>query len=223
MTTDGTTDAGTGAGTNTGADGGQDAGQEHGGELKGNSLMTKPGGEGGEPADGGQDAGKEQNKAKDDPADKVPDKPEGYELKFAEGTQVDQALLADFQKEAHALGIKPTQAQKLASMYEAHVAKAGEAAAAEQRRVVEEAKKGWEAEIEKLPTFTQDRAHIQSALRQYGDQELYELLDQTNLGSHPKMWAFMAKIGKELAEPGFHGKGGDKKEAPLATRLWPNM
>jgi hypothetical protein len=213
---------------------GQDAGEEQGqeqGELQGTSLLTKPD----DPADakdgkGGTkpDAGKEQKEAakpgKDDPADKVPDKPEGYALKFAKDTQVDKELLGSFQKEAHALGIKPSQAQKLASLYEAHAAKAGERMQAEQRKVLETAKTQWEAEIEKSPNFAQEREHARATLRQFGDKELYDLLDQTNLGSHPKMWAFLAKVGKALAEPGFHGKGGKaKEEASLASRMWPNM
>jgi hypothetical protein len=194
--------------------------QEQGDEFQGNSLLTKPDGEDAKHPDG-QDAGKEQ--IKDNPADTVPDKPEGYGLKFAEGTQIDKDLLDGFQKEAHALGIKPSQAQKLASLYEAHAAKAGERMQAEQQKVMDTAKAQWEAQIQNSPNFIQERDHARTALRQYGDSELYNLLDQTNLGSHPKMWAFLAKVGKALAEPGFHGNGGGTEEASLAKRMWPNM
>lgn len=229
--TNGGQDAGTGGGQEQGAGGAASA--ESSGEFKGNSLMTK--GEGGESGkDGGQgsgqDAGKEagkegdseQGKGSDDPAAKVPDKPENYELKFAEGTQVDTELLGSFQKAAHELGIPQGQAQKLAEMYEAHAAKAGERAVEAQQKALDEARTKWEGEIEKSPTFTQDREHIRSALRQYGDQELYDLLDQTNLGSHPKMWAFMANVGKALAEPGFHGSNAGK-ERTAADVLYPNQ
>lgn len=221
------TPGGEGAGTDGGnADNGN---QEQGGELQGNSLMTKGEGEnGGQDADKapGKEQGKEgdkgQDKGADDPAAKVPDKPDGYALKFAEGTRVDSEMLAGFQKTAHELGISQGKAQKLAEMYEAHAAKAGERAVAERQKVIDAATAEWEAEIAKSPTFTQDREHIRSALRQYGDQELYELLDQTNLGSHPKMWAFMAKVGKALAEPGFHGKNSGK-ERTAADVLYPNQ
>ena len=221
------TPGGEGAGTDGGnADNGN---QEQGNELKGNSLMTKGEGEnGGQDADKapGKEQGKEgdkgQDKGADDPAAKVPDKPDGYALKFTEGTRVDSEMLAGFQKTAHELGISQGKAQKLAEMYEAHAAKAGERAVAERQKVIDAATAEWEAEIAKSPTFTQDREHIRSALRQYGDQELYEILDQTNLGSHPKMWAFMAKVGKALAEPGFHGKNSGK-ERTAADVLYPNQ
>jgi hypothetical protein len=214
----------------TGAEAGQDGGTEEGGEFQGNSLLTKPddptdakdGKGGAKPGDGKEP--RAAKPGKDDPSDKVPDKPEGYVLKFAEGVQPDKELLGNFQKEAHAMGIKPSQAQKLADMYAGHAAKAGERMQAEQHKALDAAKVKWEAEIEKSPNFTQERDHARAALRQYGDKELYDLLDQTNLGSHPKMWAFLAKVGKALAEPGFHGKGGAAKgEASLASRMWPNM
>ncbi len=219
-----------GEGANTDGGNASDNGnQEQGSELKGNSLMTKGEGEnGGQDADKapGKEQGKEgdkgQDKGADDPAAKVPDKPDGYALKFTEGTRVDSEMLAGFQKTAHELGISQGKAQKLAEMYEAHAAKAGERAVAERQKAIDAATAEWEAEIAKSPTFTQDREHIRSALRQYGDQELYELLDQTNLGSHPKMWAFMAKVGKALAEPGFHGKNSGK-ERTAADVLYPNQ
>ena len=206
----------------------QDAGKEQVGELNGNSLLTKPDGKEADKGDDGQDKtkdkpGQEQDKTKDDPADKVPDKPEGYALKFAENTQVDKELLGNFQKEAHALGIKPSQAQKLASMYEAHAAKAGEMMQAEQQKVMETAKAQWEEEIQKSPTFAQERDHARSALRQYGDKELYDLMDQTNLGSHPKMWSFLAKVGKALAEPGFKGDSTGNGQKTAADVLYPNQ
>lgn len=234
-------------GQESGTDGGfsseQSAGgQEQGGggaasaNLKGNSLMTKPEGEGpdNEADKGGQESGTDKkggtdeqkdgqkDKGADDPAAKVPDKPEGYELKFSEETQVDTELLSSFRCAAHELGIPQGQAQKLAEMYEAHAAKAGERAVEAQQKAMDEARAKWEGEIEKSPSFVQDREHIRSALRQYGDQELYDLLNQTNLGSHPKMWSFMAKVGKALAEPGFHGKNSGKDRS-AADVLYPNQ
>ena len=207
-----------------------EAGQETGGEFSGNSILTKPDAEPGKEDASQPGAGKDsQNKepdaepGKEDPAEKVPDKPEGYAFKFAEGTQVDQELLTGFQKAAHELGISQGKAQKLAEMYEAHAAKAGERVRTEQQKAIESAKTQWEAEIEKSPTFTQDREYARSALRQYGDTELYALLDQTNLGSHPKMWAFLAKIGKTLAEPGFKGETAGRAEKTAAEIMYPNQ
>lgn len=178
----------------------------------------------GQPAADKADAGKagDPDKAKDDPANAVPDKPEGYELTFAKATQVDTGLLDTFKATAKDLGLTRAQAQKLGSMYEAHIDKAAADFQAAQTKALLDARKGWEAEIKKSPDFDKELAQIQSALRQFGDKELYDLLDQTNLGSHPKMWAFMAKVGKALAEPGFHGTGaGQAKSA--AQVLYPGM
>lgn len=159
---------------------------------------------------------------KDDPAAQVPDKPEGYDLTFAKETQVDTALLDGFRKTALEIGLTQGQAQKLGSLYEAHMKGAAERYQEAQTRALLDARKSWEAEISRQPGFQEDLGRIQTALRQFGDRELFDLLDQTNLGSHPKMFAFMAKVGKALAEPGFHGShAGEAKSA--AEVLYPDM
>ena len=48
-----------------------------------------------------------------DPSKAVPEGPDGYQIEFAEGTQVDDGLLAGFITVAHELGINREQAQKL--------------------------------------------------------------------------------------------------------------
>ena len=167
------------------------------------------------------DAGKEEGK-KADPDAEVPDKPEGYDLKFAEGTEVDTALLDSFRKGALEMGLTRGQAQKLGNLYEAHMKGAAERVQAEQTKALLAARKAWEAEITSQPNFREDLGRIQNALRQFGDKELFDLLDQTNLGSHPRMFAFMAKIGKALAEPGFHGGHGNEAKS-AAEVLYPDM
>lgn len=220
---------------NAGGEGGQNT--PGAGTADNDSLMGRlaagdgKGGEGGENAgaDGGKnspenepDKGDGKGGKQDDPAAQVPDKAEGYDLKFSAETKVDAELLGSFRQTALELGLTRGQAQKLGSLYEGHMAKAAERMQAEQTRALLEARKVWENEITGSPTFQEDQVRIQSALRQFGDDELYELLNQTNLGSHPKMWAFMAKVGKALAEPGFHGSGaGQTKSA--AEVLYPNM
>lgn len=198
------------------------------GSPSGRSLMSRDAKAGQQPE--GRDAGQqEQNGNKqdgqekpDDPAAKVPDKPEGYDLKFAPETQVDNDLLGDFRKTAKEIGLTQGQAQKLGSMYEARMSEVGKRMVEAQTQAMLEARKGWEAEITKRPAFEAERGHIRAAMRQFGDKELFDLLDQTNLGSHPKMWDFMAKVGKALAEPGFRGENtGQAKSA--AEVLYPNM
>ena len=172
---------------------------------------------------------KEPDKAKEEPEDlenQAPDKAEGYALKCAPETKVDSGLLDSFRKTALELGLTRAQAGKLAGMYEQHAAKTAAEAArameAEQTRVMLEARKKWEAEITASPEFEAERGRIQAALRRFGSPELYTLLDQTNLGSHPEMWKFMAAVGQALAEPGFHGENGGRAKS-AAEVLYPNM
>lgn len=193
------------------------------GSPSGRSLMSRDAKAGQQPE--GRDAGQQEQDGQekpDDPAAKVPDKPEGYDLKFSPETQVDNDLLGDFRKTAKEIGLTQGQAQKLGSMYEARMAEVGKRMVEAQTQAMLEARKGWEAEITKRPAFQAEQGHIRAALRQFGDQELFDLLDQTNLGSHPKMWDFMAKVGKALAEPGF--RGGNSGQAKSAAEvLYPNM
>jgi len=222
----------TAAGTQTNSEGsGEEQGQEQkqsGAGEQDKSLMSrtaqegdkKPEGEGKpdekKPGEGDKD------KNKDDPALKVPDKPDGYALQFAPETKVDAELLTGFQKTAHELGLTQGQAQKLGTLYEGHMKTAAERFVAEQTAFMLAARKDWEAEIAKSSTYEADLGRIQSAMKEFGDQELYDLLDQTNLGSHPKMWAFMAKIGKALAEPGLHGERAGAEKSTAKT-LYPDM
>lgn len=201
-----------GAGTDgtSGADGDQDR-----------SLMSRAAGDGSSD-ESQQDGKKPEGDKEEDPSAQVPEKPEGYDLKFAPETQVDEALLDGFRKTAVELGLTQGQAQKLGSMYEHHMANAGKLFVEAQTKALLEARKGWEADIAKRPAYEADLGRIQSCLRQFGDRELYDLLDQTNLGSHPKMFDFLAKVGKALAEPGFRGAGsGEEKSA--AEVLYPGM
>jgi len=215
------------AGQAQGNTGAGNSGGNTSGDVQNGSLMSRDAKagqqEGQNSGQQGQDGNKQDGQGKpDDPAAKVPDKPEGYDLKFSPETQVDNDLLGDFRKTAKEIGLTQGQAQKLGSMYEARMAEVGKRMVEAQTQAMLEARKGWEAEITKRPAFQAEQGHIQAALRQFGDKELFDLLDQTNLGSHPKMWDFMAKVGKALAEPGFRGENsGQAKSA--AEVLYPTM
>ena len=169
-------------------------------------------------------AGEAKPSEPDDPSLSVPETPEGYDLQFGADTEVDKAMLGEFTKTAHELGITKAQAQKLAGMYESRV----KAAVAEQQQRTMEyqrtALEKMESEIKNSPTFNEDRARARAVLRKYGDKELNQILDQTFIGSHPRFFKFVSDIGKTLEEPVFTGEGyGGKKEEPLEKRLWPNM
>ena len=214
----------------SGAEGAEQA--EANESLTGASLLNREdggedqGGQGGTENKEGQEGkeGGESKQAKDgDPASLKPDKPEGYELSFDKGVNVDQGLLASFKNTAHELGLNQGQAQKLAALYAGHVAGSAEAANKAQLAALTEAKKGWESEITARPGFKQEVMDARRTLKEFGSEELCTIMDDTLLGSHPVFFDFMVKVGKALAEPGFRGSGGSENEKPLADRLWPGM
>lgn len=193
------------------------------GDARHGSLMSRAASEGSDQnAEQAEQEARNSDTAGNDPAAQVPDTPEGYDLKFDRNTQVDTALLDDFRKTAREAGLTRGQAQQLSSMYEARMAEAATRMAEAQTKALLEARKGWEGEISRRPAFEAERGHIQAALRQFGDAELFDLLDQTNLGSHPKMWDFMARVGKALAEPGFRGENTGRAKS-AAEVLYPDM
>lgn len=159
-----------------------------------------------------------QQKEPEDPAAQVPESPEGYAIQFAEGLALDGELLGAFQKTAHELGINQGQAQKLADMYAEHAALAEQA----QVKALLEARRLWEGEIKQSPTFEVDKARIQAVFRRFGTPQLYDLLDQTNLGSHPDFFRFLANVGRALGEPEFRGGAGGG-ELSAARIMYPDM
>lgn len=155
-----------------------------------------------------------------DPLSLVPDAPDGYEISFATNSarldDNDPVVVNMFKAEAHALGLSKKQAQGMAEMY----VKTEEA----QMQKLQEAKKGWEADITSRPTFAQDIADARRVLVQYGNQDMIKMMEDTALGSHPVFYDFMVKVGKALAEPNAIGHGeGVQDKRQLAEKLWPNM
>lgn len=177
---------------------------------------------GGEQGKGQEDKKPEEGKEQD-PEDAVPEKPEGYDLKFDKGVNVDKALLGSFTTKAHELGLSQKQAQALSSIYAKHAVESGQVAQAAQQKAMLEAKIGWEAEITARPGFSGEKLDAQRTLKEFGSPELVELMDTSLLGSHPVFFDFVAKVGKALVEPEARGDGmGGSKEAPLMHRLWPD-
>ena len=208
------------------------AGQEQGqsqeqGQTTGKTLLTQP--EEGTQPDAA--AGQQQQAQKDDvqktPGDAaaavVPDTPDGYALQFAEGLDVDNALLGGFKNTAHELGLNQNQAQKLADMYVNHMKDSAKSFNDAQTKALSEAKQGWEKEITSRPAFKQEVGDARRVLVQYGSPELSAIMDQSLMGSHPVFFDFVVKVGKALAEPELRGMAGSDKKVPLADRLWPTM
>ena len=207
-------------------------GQEHGqsqeqSQTTGRTLLTQAE-EGAQAdaagADGQQQAQKDDVQKIPGEADTVvPDKPDGYALKFAEGLAVDNTLLGGFKNTAHELGLNQNQAQKLADMYVKHMTDSAKSFNDAQTKALSEAQQGWEKEITSRPAFKQEVADARRVMAQYGSPELNAIMDQSLMGSHPVFFDFVVKVGKALAEPEVRGMAGSDKKTPLADRLWPNM
>ena len=158
-----------------------------------------------------------------DPAKAVPENPEGYQLEFAEGTQVDDGLLAGFKTVAHELGINREQAQKLASFYATEVAKMNASALEARGKQLADAEEGWIKEIKAMPDFEAKKADATRAMEQFGKPELVELFNNTRLGSHPALFNFVATVGKLLAEPGLVRGEEGAGAASISDKLYPNQ
>lgn len=158
-----------------------------------------------------------------DPSKAVPEGPDGYQIEFAEGTQVDDGLLAGFKTVAHELGINQEQAQKLAGFYEAQIKGMNATALEARTKQAVETEQGWLKEIKGMPDFDSQKASADRAMEQFGNPELVELLNQTRLGSHPTIFKFVAEVGKALAEPGFVRSKDGAGERSLAEKLYPNQ
>ncbi|MDR2669320.1 MAG: hypothetical protein LBC14_05135 [Desulfovibrio sp.] len=175
-------------------------------------------------AAGERDADKPDGKeTKPDPADSVPDTPEGYSLTFADGTKVDAALLDGFRTTAHEIGLTRGQSQKLAALYEKHVAEMDDAAQQAQREALDKAQSEWEAEIKGDKNFEENYAHARRALRQFGSPELTTVMNRTRIGSFPAFFTFVAAVGKALAEPGFKGAHAGSPGKSIGRILYPDM
>jgi hypothetical protein len=216
-----------GAGDNGDTGGGGSENQTPSGEDKGlgQSLMTGEDGGGDKAGDKSGDDKTDKAKEGDKEATKpaVPEKAEDYKLTFADGVNVDQELLTGYQAKALELGLTTEQAQKLADYYAKNMADLPGKAQEQQLAALKTAKTGWEKEIKARPEFEQELTLTRKALKEFGSAELNEIMDQTLLGSHPVFFDFMVKVGKALAEPEAHGRGGAAAEKPLFDRLWPNM
>ena len=210
------------------ASGGNESGGDNGqGDGLGASFLARDDASGGDKS-GKQDAGKDGKKPEGDkeadPMSVVPAKPEDYQLTFAEGISVDEGLLNGFKAKAHELGIPQGQAQQLADFYVKNAGDSAKAMQAAQMNAVKQAEEGWVAEIKARPGFQQEVVDAKRTLKEFGSEELTELMNQSRLGSHPVFFDFVVKVGKALAEPEARGRGdGGGKAKPLADRLWPDM
>lgn len=168
------------------------------------------------PAEGAENptgAEKEPDKEGDKPVDEKPkegdDKnkepegaPEKYEFKAAEGQQLDETALKEFEPIARELNLNQEQAQKFVDLY------ASKIVPQLQQQQIEQWTKQTEqwavdAKADKEiggDNMTANIGLAQKAFDQFGSPELKEYLNTTGLGNHPEIIRAFMKVGKSMSE-----------------------
>lgn len=183
----------------------------------GNSILTgntgnvePPAGDEANQSDSAE-AAKPENEA-------LPASPEDYKIEFAPDTMVDETLLGRFQSWAHENKISLESATQLAKDYETMIKQQNMSLPERQAAAIQEQGQAWMRELQDDkelggPNWGKTKHNIDAAMKQYGTDELRQMLDSTGLGNHPALVKTMAQIGKDLAEPTFvRGEPGGRKE-----------
>lgn len=140
----------------------------------------------------------------------VPEKPDGYEIKFAEGVPVDEKLLGSYLEAAHKAGIPKSAAQELAHWWANQMQGSVEGT----RASAEQQKAAWDAELRKEWGYAHDRnlkiagntlGHLIALAGETPDANhpLVKMLNQTGMGDHPAMIRFFHKLAAKFGEDAF--------------------
>lgn len=149
--------------------------------------------------------------------------PENYELKFAAGTEVDQALLDKATPIFRELNLSNEGAQKVADFYAEM--QAGDAAAAQTE--VDE----WIEQCKANPeiggvNFETNVKKAQAALGWIGTPTLSKFLSETGMGSHPEVVGMFLRLHNKIGEDTIAGRSGPSQmtthEQELAE-MYPSM
>ncbi|TBL60741.1 peptidase [Hafnia alvei] len=161
------------------------------------------------PAGAEKDPDKEGDKPVDEKPKEGDDKnkepegaPEKYEFKAAEGQQLDETALKEFEPIARELNLNQEQAQKFVDLY------ASKIVPQLQQQQIEQWTKQTEqwavdAKADKEiggDNMTANIGLAQKAFDQFGSPELKEYLNTTGLGNHPEIIRAFMKVGKSMSE-----------------------
>lgn len=157
------------------------------------------------------------------------DKGAPVEVKFTvpEGSNVDKGLLDSFVTFAKDHKIPVEAGQKFVDSVVAVAQKAAERS----QTAVQETVTKWaeEARADKEiggANFDKSVADAKKALAQFGSPDLTDMLNRSGLGNHKSVIAFMAKVGRAVAEdrlPGTRPESNQGERPPLEDALYPTM
>ena len=146
-----------------------------------------------------------------------PEDPSGYELpQLAEDAQFqpNEEFTTEFKQKAQELGLTPSQVKGLYGWY---VEGVGEKEIGQQQERAEQFRTQAEQTLKKEfgNAYEEKIKHATNAVRQFGGDELADVLDSTGLGDHPAIVKAFAEVGRNLAEDTIGGSAkGDFGKTP---------
>lgn len=179
--------------------------------------QAAPQGEGQPAAPQGEQPQGEEKKAEGEAQPQALD----FQSLLPEGAVVDEQVATDFKAVASELKMTQDQASKLvglqARLYQAQVE-------AQQQQV-----ETWAEEVKKDATIGGEKLGetlqvAQAAIREFGDEQLVSLLNESGLGNHPALVRFAHKVGRALGGDAMvTGNAGARPSDDPASRLFPDM
>lgn len=146
------------------------------------------------------------------------------EIKLAEGFEVDEATTKSFVDVVNKFGLPRDAVAELVTLQSNAMKAASEKGSALWTKMQED----WQKEIQADPDIGGEKLKenlgaVAKVLDKYGTPDLRAAFDLTGAGNNPHVIRFMAKIAKELNEPGpTTGVPASGAKDPAAT-LFPNQ
>ena len=128
-----------------------------------------------------------------------------YKVTTPEGSLVDDDFLKGFSEKSYGLNLLPQQAQGLLDWHEQQVADMVTKSEADSKISSDKEFQGLRDEWG--PGFDSKVLLAQSAVKQFGDENLTAYLNESGLGDQPKIIKLFAKIGEAMSESKFEGMG----------------
>lgn len=170
---------------------------------RGNTLLTEDDGPEGT-VEGQDEKPKEEQKQ---------EAPEDYgDFEMPEGVTVDVELMGKAKEQFKELGLTKEQAQKLVSLQTEAVKEAGQ----KQLEAFNQMSNEWkDATIKELgANYKKELSFAKKAIKEFGDDEVMQFMDDTRVANHPAVARMLIKIGKAISEDGFvQGKTAAKEES----------
>lgn len=145
-----------------------------------------------------------------------PDKPEGYELKLPQGSNIPEDRLKEWATVFHGLHLPKKAVEAIMTRYHEQMGKDMTQYQAEQLQTKTKQLQDWENETKAKFGAQLDEGlnYARGAITQFGGDELTKVLDESGLGSHPAIVEFFAKVGKSLGDA---APRGANQGTPLVT------